>query len=126
MAGRPRKLTVDQVEKALTKYMSENGERPTISGFCLELGIDRDTILAWQAESNGFSGIARKVIHTFTRAHEARLFDSKGGAAAGSIFWLKCHKWRDTDPAQTKVEAQPGANGGISVTITCTQPGIDV
>jgi len=107
---------VEQIEKSLEEFLKGN-ETPTITGFCLKLGIDRQTILDWKREANGYSGIAKKILYTFEQRHEANLFNSKGGGSTGSIFWLKCHGWNDGSSKEHKVEAVSTPDGGHKVTV---------
>ena len=112
--GRPRKLRAKDIEATFDAYLKENPEKPTISGLCLALNVDRGTLVAWAHEKpeNEYSRIARRILTQIADAHERNLYDAKGGAANGSIFWLRCHKWQDSKPATTKVESS--SSGGES------------
>ena len=114
--GRPRKLTVDQIEKHLEEFLKEN-KTPSITGFCMKLGIDRQTLWDWKKETNGYSYIAKKVLHAFESLHEANLFNSKSGASTGSIFWLKCHGWQDGNSQAAKIAVASTPDGGHKVTV---------
>lgn len=129
MAGRPRKYTPEQVKGIIDKYFQDLGDDgiPTISGLALALKMDIGQLRAWEAEGNGYSLIAREARLRLTSFWEGQLLQPKVGN--GAAFWMRnaaSGVW-NADKSQTKVEAQadPGS-GGIKVTITCTQPGIDV
>ena len=128
MAGRPRKLDPVTANKIVDDYLASHPDTPTISGCALSLGVDIQTISNWSHEGKGpFFGLATKLVSTCYAKHEERLYDSKGGAAAGSIFWLKAHGLSD-QPSGTKVEAVTVPEGGIKVTITGSgnAAGVDV
>jgi len=104
MMGRPRKRTPEQIEAALKAELAEYPNRPAIMGVCHRLDIDRQTLLDWAREKDGpYSGIAKKIVTVIGSCHERNLWESKGGASTGSIFWLKCHRWYDND-SQVSVE----------------------
>ena len=114
--ARPRKMTPDEAQAICDSYFATHLDRPTVFGLCLALDVERHTLVVWAHEGgNGLSAIARKALSKIAAVHEANLFNSKGGGAAGSIFWLKCHDM--TEPqAKDRTEVSTAADGnGVRV-----------
>jgi len=87
--GRPRKLTVKKCQELVDSYFVKDGDRPTLFGLAVHMGIDRDTLTEWMSEKDGkgpFSGIIRGARSQIADKHAKRLFD---GRCTGSIYWLK-------------------------------------
>jgi hypothetical protein len=94
--GRPRKYeTVDELDTAIDSYFSQCRQDkviPTTCGLALALGFcDRQSLYDYKAREM-FSGSIKRAIMQIELVHEQRLQEN---VCAGSIFWLKNHKWTD-------------------------------
>lgn len=62
--GRPTKLTKALIDKADQHVDEDTIDRallPTIEGLAMKLGVSRDTLYAWEGESERFSDILEKL-----------------------------------------------------------------
>lgn len=89
---------------------SEKDEIPTMAGLAHALGFEsRQSLYAYQ-EKPEFCYVVKRLILLVEQYHEKRLVQP---SCTGSIFWLKNHKWSDTQQFE-----HSGPNGGpLKVTV---------
>ena len=102
LGGRPRTIeTPEEFEELAGAYMlacKASGDKPTITGMALEMGLwGRDAFLDYAAR-DGFSNAVKRAKSRVEMLHEQRLFEP---SCAGSIFWLKNAGWKDTQDVTT-------------------------
>jgi hypothetical protein len=92
----------DKFEALGEKYFKDiivSGDPPTTCGLALALGFsDRQSLYDYSRDKR-FAGLIKKFITRIERVHEQNMF--KHGCA-GSIFWLKNHKWFDHNSIEVK------------------------
>ena len=116
--ARPRKIKIDELKSRIDDYFMINTFY-TVNGLCLSLDIDRHALVKWSIEGKGeYCAEAKKALSRIGAQHEERLGKT---ACVGSIFWLKCHGWRDSDPKVEKTEVTAG-DGNLKVTIVRMDP----
>ena len=113
--GRPRKLTPKQVQERVDQYFATTQPPWTITGLCLALEIDRQTLYNWIKERGAYSAIMRKAHDQVQNYWEGLLSSIK--TARGAEFWLRCAGW-DDGSRNKKIEAESNSKGILKVTIS--------
>ena len=109
--GQPPLLTPQELEDKIQEYwkkapkrdvivgiskgikITESKQLYTIAGLALFCGFANRQSLYDLAKVKRYSDIIKKARARIEQLHEERLFDDK---CTGSIFWLKCHSWKDS------------------------------
>ena len=96
MPPKPKYQTPEAMQKAVDKYFADceaSKEILTVAGLALAIGfVDRQSMYDYRAKPS-FTGVIKEAVSRIERYHESRL---SGTTPTGSIFWLKNHKWSDT------------------------------
>lgn len=111
--GRPRKFNnPDELFEAGIEYIQEcidNGEPLTVTGLCLALDANKDTILDYERgkyneEGKDFSAPIKKLKMMVENGYEKLLHTGK---PTGGIFALKNFGWKDEQHMIQTVNAEP-------------------
>ncbi len=91
-AGRPQAFkNPEQLNEAIEGYFVEN-QSPTVSGLAYHLGFESRQSFYDYEKTDKFSYTIKRARLKIESHYESRL---QGSNPAGSIFWLKNHKWTD-------------------------------
>lgn len=93
--GRPRKWTdLEGFQAAIDEYFEDEPDCPTVCGLARHLDFaDRHSLADYVARGDEFSLPVKRAMNRVEESHERALYE---GRCTGSIFWLKNHKWQDT------------------------------
>ena len=107
--ARPLKYkTVEELEKAINKYLKKNSEHPSVTEMAVELGFDSRQSMYDYKEREEFSYTIKRAVSLIEAKHEKRLFES---ACTGSIFWLKNRGWNAEESKKVEHAGQMKFNG---------------
>ena len=111
-AGRPPIYqTTEEIQPHIDRWIEsvKNGEHPTITGLCIELGFDSKSTLWKYAEKPEFSYSIKRCLLIVENGYETALRQNN---ATGSIFALKNMGWKD------KMEQDVRVEGGVQLVFT--------
>jgi hypothetical protein len=99
--GRPLKFeTAEELQAAIDIYFAQDRKSedqpfmPTMAGLALHLGFNSRNSLYNYKERTQFAGVIKNAITQLEAVVERLLLTDSN--AAGKIFWLKNHGWKDT------------------------------
>lgn len=107
--GRPFKFNspkeLEEKGMAFIKKCKKSKEPITITGLCLALETNRETLMNYEKKDEFFDTIKRLKLYAENYAEE-KLFSGRN--TVGAIFALKNFGWRDTFEIDKKNQTPPG------------------